>query len=131
MGLYNKMLILTLFLVILFVSCESGSVRHAGFRVPERYGASRYSELSDDAKRRYLREYYFYPDRVIDKIIKGEVFEGMTTEQALFSWGQPDRTDKRSGSWGVVEKWLYGVGAQETAFKYLHFKNGRLDDWKE
>jgi tricorn protease-like protein len=127
MGLYNKMLIL----VILLVSCESGNVRQAGFRVPERYGASEYSELSDDAKQRYLREYYLFPDIVIDKIIKGEVFIGMTTEQALFSWGRPDKIDKRSGSWGVVEKWSYSVDAQGSAFKYLHFKDERLDDWKE
>ena len=129
MGLCNKILIL--FLLILLVSCESGNVRQTDFLVPERYGASRYSDLSDDAKRRYLKEYYFYPDRVIDKIIKGEVFKGMTTEQALLSWGRPDKTEQRSGSWGTVEKWLYGVDAQGSAFRYLHFKDGRLDDWKE
>ncbi len=129
MSLYNKILILCL--TILFVSCESGNLRQVGFSVPERYGASEYSGLSDEAKRRYLREYYLYPDIVIDKIINGEVFKGMTTEQALFSWGRPDQIDKRDGSWGSVEKWLYGVDTQGQSYKYLHFKNGRLDDWKE
>jgi hypothetical protein len=129
MRLYNKVLIVCL--ATLFVSCESGNVRKADFRVPERYGASQYSQLSDQAKRRYLREYYFYPDIVIDKIIKGEVFIGMTTEQALFSWGKPDKIEEREGSWGTIEKWLYGIDSQGEAFRYLHFKNGRLDDWKE
>ncbi len=129
MCLYNKAFILGA--VIFLVSCELGSVRHSGLRVPERYGASEYSQLSDQAKRRYLREYYLYPDVVIDKIIKGEVFEGMTTDQALFSWGRPDNIEARDGSWGSVEKWLYGVDSQGHAYKYLHFKNGRLNEWKE
>ena len=129
MDLYKKAVILCL--AIIFISCESGNVRQAGFRVPERYGASEYSALSDQAKRRFLREYYFYPDIVIERIIKGEVFKGMTTQQALFSWGRPDQIDKRSGSWGSVEKWHYGVDSQGHAFRMLHFKNGRLHDWQE
>ncbi len=129
MSLYNKIIFPVMLIFLVF--CESSNVRHSGMRVPERYGASEYSQLSDDAKRRYLKEYYFYPDVVIEKIIKGEVFIGMTTEQALFSWGRPDQMDHRDGSWGSIEKWLYGVDSQGGAFKYLHFKNGRLDDWKE
>jgi hypothetical protein len=129
MGLYNRALIL--FIGFLLVSCESGNVRYQGLKVPERYGASEYSELSDQAKRRYLREYYFYPDVVIDKIINGEIFKGMTTQQALFSWGRPDQTDQKEGSWGTIEKWLYGVDSQGNSYRYLHFKNGRLEDWKD
>jgi hypothetical protein len=129
MGLYNKILISCL--AILLISCESGNVRQQGLRVPERYGASEYSQLSDQAKRRYLREYYFYPDIVIDKIIKGEIFKGMTTEQALFSWGRPDQIDQKEGSWGTTEKWLYGIDSQGYSYKYLLFKNGRLNDWEE
>jgi len=129
MNLCNK--IVFSFILILLFSCESGNVRYTGLSVPKRYGASEYSQLSDQAKRRYLREYYFYPDFVIEKIIKGEVFIGMTTEQALFSWGRPDKMEQREGSWGSVSKWLYGVDSQGDPFKYLHFSNGRLDDWKE
>ena len=129
MGLYNKVFISCL--AILLISCESGNVRQQGIRVPERYGASEYFQLSDQAKRRYLREYYFYPDIVIDKIIKGEIFKGMTTEQALFSWGRPDQIDQREGSWGTTEKWLYGIDSQGHSYKYLLFKNGRLNNWKE
>lgn len=129
MRLENKVFILSA--VIFLVSCEFGNVRHSGIRVPERYGASEYSELTDQAKRRYLKEYLFYSDVVIDKIIKNEVFIGMTTEQALFSWGRPDNIESRDGSWGSIEKWLYGVDSQGNAYKYLHFKNGRLDEWEE
>lgn len=129
MGSYKKAVILCL--AIIFVSCESGNVRQTGFRVPERYGASEYSELSDQAKRRFLREYYFYPEIIIDKIVNGEVFKGMTAQQALFSWGRPDQIDRREGSWGDVEKWYYGIDSQGHSFKYLHFKNGILIDWQE
>jgi hypothetical protein len=129
MGLYNKVFILCL--IFFLISCESGNVRYQDLRVPERYGASDYSQLSDQAKRRYLREYLFYPDLVIDKIINGEIFKGMTTEQALFSWGRPDQIDQKDGSWGSTEKWLYGVDSQGYSYKYLLFKNGRLDEWKD
>lgn len=128
MGIYNKILLICLGLLL--TTCEA-NVRKQGIRVPERYGASNYSDLSDQSKRRFLRENYFYSERVIDAIINGEVLKGMTTEMALFSWGQPDEIDERSGSWGSVEKWIYGVTTQGEGFKYLHFKDGRLDDWKD
>ena len=128
MGLCYRVLLICLGLLL--ICCEA-NVRKQGIKVPERYGASDYSKLSEQSKRRYLRENYFYSDRVIDAIISEEVFHGMTTEMALFSWGQPDDIDHRSGSWGSVEKWIYGVTSQGEGFKYLHFKNGRLDDWKD
>ena len=128
MRLYNKILLICFGL--LFIFCEA-NVRKQGIRVPERYGASYYTQLSEQSKRRFLRENYFYSERVIDAIINEEVLEGMTTEMALFSWGQPDETEERQGSWGSVAKWIYGVTTQGEGFKYLHFKNGRLDDWKD
>lgn len=128
MSLYNKILVICL--GIFLMVCESNP-RKAGIKVPERYGSSDYSQLSDEAKRRYLREYFFYPDGIIDKIIAGEIFKGMTTEMALFTWGRPDNIEYREGTWGSVEKWLYGLDSQGEGFKYLHFKNGRLDDWKD
>ncbi len=128
MNLYSKILIICLGLFL--IVCES-NVRKQGIRVPERYGASEYFQLSDQAKRRYLREYYFYPDGIIDVIINGGLFKGMTTEMAIFSWGRPDNIEQREGSWGTVEKWSYGITSQGSSFRYLHFKDGKLDDWKE
>jgi len=125
MRLYNKVLLICFVLLLTF--CEA-NVRKQG---PERYGASDYSDLSEQAKRRFLRENYFYSERVIDAIINEEVFKGMTTDMALFSWGRPDDMEQREGSWGSVEKWTYGITSQGEGFKYLHFKNGRLDDWKD
>ncbi len=129
MGLYNKVLVICTGLLL--VMCESGNVRQQGIRVPERYGASEYSKLSDDAKRRFLWEHMGYSEEDIEAIIKGEVFYGMTTEQAVLSWGNPDNIEQKEGSWGVDEKWLYGIDSQGESFRYLHFKNGRLNDWKD
>ena len=128
MGFNNRVLLICL--ALLLAACEA-NVRKQGIKVPERYGASDYSKLSEQSKRRFLRENYFYSEGVIDAIINEEIFKGMTTEMALFSWGQPDETEQRSGSWGSVEKWIYGVTTQGEGFKYLHFKDGRLDDWKD
>jgi hypothetical protein len=128
MKLYYKILFICFGLLL--ITCEA-NVRKQGIKVPERYGASEYSNLSEQAKRRFLRENYFYTDMVIDAIINEEVFAGMTTDMALFSWGQPDEIEQRSGTWGSVEKWTYGVTSQGEGFKYLHFKNGRLDEWRD
>lgn len=116
---------------LLLISCVSGDVRHQGIKVPERYGASEYSQLSEEAKRRCLYEYYFYDRWTVEAILRGKVFKGMTTQQALFSWGKPDKVDSKKGPWGVYEKWLYEVDTQGNAGKYLQFKNGRLEKWKE
>jgi hypothetical protein len=128
MKLYYRILLICFGLLL--IVCEA-NVRKQGIRVPERYGASNYTQLSDQSKRRYLNEVYFYSDMVIDAIINGKVFKGMTTEMAIFSWGRPDDIEQREGSWGSVEKWTYGITSQGEGFKYLHFKNGRLDDWKD
>ncbi|MEO0292911.1 MAG: hypothetical protein ABIN61_01650 [candidate division WOR-3 bacterium] len=116
---------------ILIFGCESGNVRYYDIPVPERYGASEYYKLTEQAKRRYLREYLGYDEETIEYIIKGKVFKGMSTEQALLSWGRPDNVDRKEGSWGVQEKWFYDVDFQGYSSKYLYFKNGRLEEWKE
>lgn len=53
-------------------------------------------------------------------IIQGKVKLGFTKEMCREAWGSPSDINKSSGSWGVHEQWVYGLGS------YLYFENGRL-----
>ena len=44
----------------------------------------------------------------------------MTREMCREAWGSPDDINRSSGSWGVHEQWVYGLGS------YLYFENGIL-----
>ena len=58
-------------------------------------------------------------------IAEGKVWRGISYEMAIDSWGEP--IDKKTTilSTGSTEKWNYTEG------RYLFFKNGRLETWKD
>ena len=58
-------------------------------------------------------------------IAEGKVWPGISYEMAIDSWGEP--TDKKTTllTTGSTEKWNYPEG------RYLFFKNGRLETWKD
>jgi len=58
--------------------------------------------------------------RTLDAIAAEKVFVGMTTVQAKMSWGDPDKVNATTGSWGRHEQWVYGDSS------YLYFENGKL-----
>lgn len=53
-------------------------------------------------------------------IIQGKVKLGFTKKMCKEAWGEPSEINKSTGSWGVHEQWVYGLGS------YLYFKNGKL-----
>lgn len=53
-------------------------------------------------------------------ILSGRVRIGMTQAMCREAWGVPDDINRTSGSWGVHEQWVYGLGS------YLYFENGIL-----
>ena len=53
-------------------------------------------------------------------IIDGKVKLGFTKKMCIESWGEPSEINKSTGSWGVHEQWVYGLGS------YLYFENGKL-----
>ena len=58
-------------------------------------------------------------------IANGKVWVSISYEMARDSWGEPTDIQKTTVSSGTTEKWLYPDN------RYLYFKNGRLDFWKE
>lgn len=64
--------------------------------------------------------YRKYGKQTAGLILAGKVRIGMTREMCREAWGSPDDINRSSGSWGVHEQWVYGLGS------YLYFENGIL-----
>ena len=58
-------------------------------------------------------------------IADGKVWVSISFEMAGDSWGEPTDIQKTTVSSGTTEKWIYPDN------RYLYFKNGRLDSWKD
>ena len=58
-------------------------------------------------------------------IAGGKVWPTISHEMAKDSWGDPASIQKSDLSTGSTEKWSYSDN------RYLYFKNGRLESWKE
>ena len=80
---------------------------------------SRHPEWSEDKKREMLN------------IFNNKVTLGMTKDQVMLSWGQPDDINRTVGSWGVNEQWVYKKSRDMSNWKYLYLKNGRLTSWQD
>lgn len=65
-----------------------------------------------------------YGQEKVDKMKEGQVWIGMNEEQAIFSLGRPKDVNRRVGSWGTKEQWVYN------GF-YVYFENGSLTAWSD
>lgn len=61
-------------------------------------------------------------DQVLNAIHAGQVFVGMTADEARQSWGNPTRVNTDIGEYGRHEQWVYRRGGG--ADQYLYVKNG-------
>lgn len=51
-------------------------------------------------------------------ILQGKIRTGMTKSMCADAWGSPSDINKTTGSFGVHEQWVYGLGS------YVYFENG-------
>ena len=58
-------------------------------------------------------------------IASGRVWATISYEMARDSWGEPAQIQKTSLSNGDTQKWTYSDS------RYLYFRNGRLESWRE
>lgn len=56
-------------------------------------------------RRAYLESKY--EKSIADRILKKNVWIGMTKEMAIDSWGAPSDINKSTGTWGIHEQWVY------------------------
>lgn len=60
-----------------------------------------------------------YGNVVVQKIIDGKIWVGMTDDMAISSWGKPNKINKTVSSFGAKEQWVYND-------EYLYFEDGKL-----
>ena len=62
--------------------------------------------------------------RIIKKVLRGDIENGMNHEQVRASIGNPDIINNTSSRHGVSQQWIYGNDL--VLKRYLSFKNGKL-----
>ena len=58
-------------------------------------------------------------------INNGQIFLGMSSDEAIASRGRPADINRTTGAWGTHEQWVYRGNT------YLYFKNGKLTSWQD
>lgn len=66
-----------------------------------------------------------YGDSTAKRLMRREIWIGMTSEMARDALGRPEDINRSTYSWGVHEQWVYPYG------KYLYFEDGVLTSWQD
>lgn len=85
----------------------------------------RLEALRKDKRREALRR-KGWSAGVIEKIVANTVAIGMTADQVIESWGQPDQRNRTILEGLVTEQWVYGSVQQ-----YVYLRNGRVNALQE
>jgi hypothetical protein len=65
-------------------------------------------------------------------IEEGKIKIGMSQQELLSSWGNPDKVTKNVGSWGVFEQWSYGdVRYPYNVTYYVYLQNSIITSWQK
>ncbi|HBA88530.1 MAG TPA: hypothetical protein DCZ75_11285 [Geobacter sp.] len=70
--------------------------------------------------------YKMWTKKINKHIEEGKIFIGMSAEQVVASWGEPDDMNRSVGKWGVHEQWVY-----RGANTYLYFENDKLTSFQD
>jgi hypothetical protein len=65
-----------------------------------------------------------YSAKDAERIIRGQIWLGMTKEMMIDSWGQPEEINRSVGSWGVHEQCIYGD-------TYVYIENVIVTSWQD
>ena len=70
--------------------------------------------------------YKMWTKKINKHIEEGKIFIGMSAEQVVASWGEPDDINRSVGRWGVHEQWVY-----RSASTYLYFEGDKLTSFQD
>ena len=83
---------------------------------------------SQTQRKKFVEDNSIKNDRIREAILTGEVVLGMTEEQVLASWGQPDDTSswKKNDRWMEEgeEIWFYNSSMLSWGRRIVEFRNG-------
>lgn len=66
--------------------------------------------------------------RIAEAISKRALVVGMSPEEAVQAWGQPDKKNRSGGVGGSTEQWIYGRASGRV---YVYFRDGSLTGWQD
>lgn len=95
--------------------------------------------LDDSQYKKEVMQYEYFENNpnlspeIKEKILKGIISTGMTKDQVLASWQEPDRKNRSVYSNSVREQWIYDrYSPDKGAYsEYLYFDNGVLTGWQD
>jgi len=99
-----------------------------GVRFSNNYECDHYSEKlikNLSLRQKLLNENPQWSKEIKNTIKAEKIKMGMTSNQAMASWGYPDRINESIGSWGKDEQWIYNDRY------YLYFRNGKLSSMQK
>jgi len=117
----KKQLIVSLAMIL---SILSGCVTAESLKkLPDerlRYSSGFYAE--NLYRREVVGRHPDWQERTKQAILSGNVFIGMTKEQARASWGEAYKVNRTLTQYGVHEQWVYGI----YSYSFLYFDDDIL-----
>lgn len=85
------------------------------------------ADKKDQEAKKIRLEYFtkIYGEQKAKKIVDGEVWIGMSNNEARASWGSPSEINRTETAYGVREQWVYE--SKDYKFKFLYFEDGKLE----
>lgn len=80
-------------------------------------------------RRKYLIEKYG-SELIADKIMARSVWQGMTTEQLLDSWGRPEDIDEKVFKTKTKETWKYGNNGKNRYRQRVYIEDSYVVGWQ-
>ena len=86
------------------------------------------SYLKRARRRKYLTE--TYGSEIAERIIAKKVWQGMTCEQLIDSWGQPEDRDETVYKTKTKETWKYGNSGKNRFRQRVYVENSCVVGWQ-
>ncbi|OJY42549.1 MAG: hypothetical protein BGP08_18590 [Rhizobiales bacterium 64-17] len=71
-----------------------------------------------------------YGEVIAEKIIARKVWQGMTSEQLIESWGQPEDLDEKVLKAKTKEIWKYGCNGKNRYRQRVYVENNEVVGWQ-
>lgn len=73
----------------------------------------------------------YHDQRVVDAIMEGKVWQGMSEAQLIDSRGPPDEKDQAVYKTKIKQTWKYGRTGKNRFRERIYVENGAIVGWKE
>lgn len=72
-----------------------------------------------------------YGEEIAERILAKQVWQGMTNEQLIESWGSPADRDYEVKKTNTKETWKYGQTGKNRFSNRVYLENGIVVGWKQ